>query len=182
MIDWAEKKLIILDRDGVINADSDEYVKSADEWQPLPGSIAAIAALKKAGFLVAVATNQSGIGRGLFGLDALKAMHEKLATLLSAQDVVLDALLYCPHGPTEGCACRKPAPGMIKDLLAQFSTPPEQAVVIGDSLRDLQAASAAGVAGLLVKTGKGEKTLATQKITYPVYADLAAIAAEACDE
>lgn len=167
--------LVILDRDGVINADSDAFIKSVDEWQPLPGSIEAIARLKRAGWQVAVATNQSGIGRGLFDEATLHAMHAKLAALLAEQGAALDLIVWCPHAPGQECDCRKPLPGLFHQVAQRLGRPLDGAVAIGDSLRDLQAAVAAGVRPVLVRSGKGERTLAKGGVPAgtAVYADLA---------
>jgi D-glycero-D-manno-heptose 1,7-bisphosphate phosphatase len=176
------KKLIILDRDGVINHDSPDFIKSTDEWLPLDGSIEAIKRLKNAGKIVAVATNQSGVARGLFDLATLDAMHQKFYHLLAEQNVQLDGLVYCPHGPDDNCDCRKPKPGMILTLLKRFALAPEEAVLVGDSLRDLQAAEAVGVDAVLVKTGKGEKVFAEKNVKNPVFDNLLAFATAVCDE
>lgn len=154
----AKKPLVILDRDGVINHDSTEFVKSADEWLPLPGSIAAIARLSRDGYDVAIASNQSGLARGLFKRDALDAMHAKLQSLVEADDGRIDKIVFCPHGPDDGCACRKPNPGMLIQIGKHFETPLLRVPVIGDSLRDLQAAAAVGARPILVRTGNGRKT------------------------
>lgn len=148
-------KLVILDRDGVINLDSADYVKSADEWIPLPGSIQAIARLSRAGYTVVVATNQSGLSRGLFGLDELEAMHAKLQTLVAAEGGTVDGIFYCPHLAEDGCACRKPAPGLLDAIAAELGVSVAGAPLIGDSLRDLEAGVARGCVPLLVRTGKG---------------------------
>ncbi len=169
-------QLVILDRDGVINEDSDEYIKSVDEFVPLPGSLAAIARLNRAGYTVAVATNQSGIGRGLFDLAALAAMHDKLARLLAQEGGRIDHIFYCPHAPDDGCDCRKPLPGLMRQIAGHYAVPLTGVPVIGDSLRDLEAARAVGARPILVRSGKGERTLAAGKGLdgVPVYADLAA--------
>ena len=169
-------KLIILDRDGVINKDSDEYIKSVDEFIPLPGSLEAIARLKKAGYTIAVATNQSGIARGYFDEATLAAMHDKLAHLLDEQGGEIDYIAYCPHGPDDNCDCRKPLPGLLKEISTHFNTELTNVPIIGDSLRDLQSARSVGAYPILVKTGKGERTLenADHISDVPVYADLAA--------
>jgi len=151
-------KLIILDRDGVINYDSAEYIKSAEEWMPIEGSLEAIAELKNAGFLIAVATNQSGVGRGIFNEIALYEMHEKMIYLIEEQKGKIDAIRFCPHAPEDECDCRKPKPGMIIDLLETFSVLPEETLVIGDALRDIEAGCSVGCNTALVLTGKGEKT------------------------
>jgi len=169
-------KLIILDRDGVINQDSDAYIKSVDEFIPLPGSLEAIARLKQAGYTVAVATNQSGISRGYYDEATLAAMHNKLAHLLDEQGGEIDYIAYCPHGPDDKCTCRKPLPGLLNEIGNHFKVDLTDVPTIGDSLRDIQAAHAVGALPMLVKTGKGELTLANAEINcdIPVYADLAA--------
>lgn len=154
-------KLLILDRDGVINEDSDHYIKSVDEWQPIPGSIEAIAALSKAGFGIYIATNQSGLGRGLFTREDLDAMHGKLVELLGREGVSLAGIFYCPHIPEDNCICRKPSPGLLQQIAAHANSSLRNVPVVGDSLRDLEAAWAMGCQPILVKTGKGAKTLAT---------------------
>ncbi len=153
-------RLIILDRDGVINQDSDAFVKNAAEFIPLPGSLAAIARLHQAGLPVAVCTNQSGIGRGLLDEPALAEIHDKLEQLAAAAGGHIDAIRYCPHLPEAGCQCRKPRPGMVLDLMSYFSTRPEETVFVGDSLRDLQAGQAAGCRVALVRTGNGGQVAA----------------------
>ena len=153
-------RLIILDRDGVINEDSDDFIKSVDEWRPIPGSIEAIARLTLNDYRVVVATNQSGVARGLFDLDTLHAMHDKMHQLVEAAGGHIDAVFFCPHGPDEGCNCRKPKPGMLLDAAERLRTELNDVPVIGDSLRDLQAAEAAGALPILVRSGKGERTLA----------------------
>ncbi len=157
----AKKGLLILDRDGVINRDSDTFVKSAAEWLPLPGSIAAIAALSGAGYTVTIASNQSGLARGLFARDALRAMHRKLRKLVAGEGGLVDRIVVCPHGPDDGCACRKPLPGLLLRLAHHYGTGLSGVPVIGDSLRDLQAAIAIGARPLLVRTGNGRKAEAS---------------------
>ena len=179
------KGLLILDRDGVINQDSSEFVKSPAEWRPLPGSIEAIARLSRAGYTVAVASNQSGLARGLLDRAALRAMHRKLRRLVAAQGGTVARIVVCPHGPDDGCACRKPMPGLLIRLARHFDTSLEDVPVVGDSLRDLQAAARAGARPVLVRTGNGEKTLRElpeelQRV--PVFDDLAAFAADATRE
>ena len=154
-------KLVILDRDGVINEDSDAFVKSVDEWIPIPGSIEAIAELSRSGFTVVVATNQSGLSRGLFDLDDLEAMHAKLAQLVEEQGGSMAAVFYCPHGPDDQCNCRKPKPGLIDAIEAEFDTSAEGVPLVGDSLRDLQAGLTKGCLPILVRTGKGTSTEAS---------------------
>jgi len=170
-------KLIILDRDGVINQDSDDYIKSVDEWQPIAGSIEAIAKLSMNDYRIVVATNQSGIARGYFDLDALNQMHDKMHKLVNDAGGSIDAVLYCPHGPDEACDCRKPKPGMLEDVAARLRTDLKAVPVVGDSLRDMQVAEAVGARPLLVRTGKGERTIAKlgDSLAYPVFDDLAAV-------
>ena len=153
-------KLVILDRDGVINYDSDEYIKSVDEFIPIPGSLEAIARLSRAGYQVVVATNQSGIGRGYFSEDTLQQMHAKLHSLLKAVGGKIDAIYFCPHSPQDECDCRKPKPGLLKQILNHYKAEADEVPVIGDSIRDLQSALAVGAKPILVKTGKGERSIA----------------------
>lgn len=170
--------LIVLDRDGVINRDSAEFVKSAAEWLPLPGSIAAIGALSRAGYTVAVATNQSGLARGLFDRRALDAMHRKLRRLVRAEGGRIDRIVVCPHGPDDGCRCRKPAPGLLERLARHYRIPMDGVPVIGDSVRDLEAAAAVGARPILVRSGKGrhsEHNLPLALSATEVYDDLAAV-------
>lgn len=155
---FSQKRLVVLDRDGVINEDSDAFVKSAAEWQPLPGSIEAIARLSAAGFTVTVATNQSGIARGLFDQDALDAMHTKLTGLVTDAGGHVDRIAVCPHGPDDGCDCRKPKPGLLLALGRHYGMSLDGVPVVGDSRRDLEAAIAIGARPILVRTGKGSRT------------------------
>ncbi|HLX03191.1 MAG TPA: D-glycero-beta-D-manno-heptose 1,7-bisphosphate 7-phosphatase [Trinickia sp.] len=156
----ASKKLVILDRDGVINVDSDAFIKSPDEWVAIPGSLEAIARLNQHGYRVVVATNQSGIGRGLFDMAALNAMHVKMQKAVAAAGGRIDAVFFCPHTADDNCECRKPQPGMLKAIAERFEIAPEATPVVGDSLRDLQAGAALGFPTHLVLTGKGKHTLA----------------------
>ena len=151
-------RLIVLDRDGVINHDSDQFIKSPEEWRPIPGSLEAIARLNHAGYRVVVATNQSGIGRGLFGMTMLTAIHDKMFRALSHVGGRIDAVFYCPHAADSNCECRKPKPGMLAQISSRFGVDMRQVPVVGDGLRDLQAAAAIGARPMLVLTGKGEKT------------------------
>ena len=172
-------KLLILDRDGVINYDSDAYIKSVAEWIPLPGSIEAIAQLSKAGWTVAIATNQSGIARGYYDIATLDAMHARLRTLVAEQGGEVGLVVYCPHGPDEGCDCRKPKPGMLKIISEHYKVPLAGIWFVGDSLGDLEAAKAVDSQPVLVKTGKGEKTQAKNlPVGTLIFDDLAAVAAE----
>ena len=172
-------KLLILDRDGVINYDSDAYIKSVEEWIPLPGSIEAIAQLSKAGWTVAIATNQSGIARGYYDIATLEAMHARLRALVAEQGGEVGLVVYCPHGPDEGCDCRKPKPGMLKIIAEHYKVPLAGIWFVGDSLGDLEAAKAVDYQPVLVKTGKGEKTQAKNlPVGTLIFDDLAAVAAE----
>ncbi len=151
--------LIILDRDGVINQDSDEYIKSVDEWIPIPGSLEAIARLNQAGYHVVVATNQSGIARGYYDPTTLNAMHNKMHKLLAKLGGHIDGILFCPHAPEDNCDCRKPKTGMYKDIARRWGTSLKDVPVVGDSRRDLEAAVSMGATPILVKTGKGKRTM-----------------------
>jgi D-glycero-D-manno-heptose 1,7-bisphosphate phosphatase len=151
-------KLIVLDRDGVINYDSPDYIKSPDEWQPIPGSLEAIARLNKAGYTVVVASNQSGIARGLFDYATLHAIHDKLNNHLSAIGGRIDFFAVCPHGPNDNCSCRKPRPGLLLQVSQRFNCPLQDVPVVGDSIRDIKSAIAVGAKPILVLTGNGEKT------------------------
>ncbi len=150
---------IILDRDGVINFDSTQYIKSPDEWLPIPGSLEAIATLNRAGFRVLIATNQSGVARGLYDLDTLDQIHEKMMRELAAVGGYIEEIFFCPHHPDEGCACRKPQPGMLHAIQAKYGVPLADTFYIGDSLADVGAANAAGCKLLLVMTGNGHVTI-----------------------
>jgi len=151
--------MVILDRDGVINEDSDDYIKSVDEWIPINGSLEAITRLKKAGFQVTVATNQSGLARGYFDQVTLQAMHDKLDALLAQRGVALAGIFFCPHSPSDNCVCRKPKPGLLLQIAKQFNIDLKQTVFVGDTMSDIQAARMAGARPVLVKTGKGLRTL-----------------------
>ncbi|MCX7628474.1 MAG: D-glycero-beta-D-manno-heptose 1,7-bisphosphate 7-phosphatase [Methylophilaceae bacterium] len=153
-------KLVILDRDGVINHDSPQFIKNPDEWIPIPGSLEAIALLNQAGFRVVIASNQSGIGRGLFDMATLNAINDKMHRMLAQAGGRIDALFYCPHTNEAHCGCRKPKPGMIEEIARRFGTDLDGVPCVGDSLRDLQAGAQLGALPMLVRTGKGEKTLA----------------------
>ena len=148
-------KLVILDRDGTINADSDEYIKSPGEWQPLPGALEAIARLNHAGWHAVIASNQSGLGRGLFDVAALNAMHAKMNKMLAAFGGRVDAVFYCPHLPEDKCSCRKPLPGLFQQIAERFGVDLKHVPVVGDTVRDLQAGATAGCPPHLVLTGKG---------------------------
>jgi D-glycero-D-manno-heptose 1,7-bisphosphate phosphatase len=176
-------KLVILDRDGTINVDRGDYVKSVDEWVPLPGALEAIARLNHAGWHTVVATNQSGVGRGLFDMAVLNAMHLKLNHLLHELGGRIDAVFFCPHAPLDACTCRKPLPGLFEQIGERYGVALTEVPAVGDSLRDLQAAVAAGCQPHLVRTGKagalGHEALAELLEKVPgtkVHADLAAFA------
>ena len=176
----AKKGLIVLDRDGVINHDSDQFVKSAAEWLPIAGSVAAIATLSKAGYTVAISSNQSGLARGLFDRRALRAMHRKLRKLVAAEGGRVDRIVVCPHGPNDGCSCRKPKPGLLLRLARHYGIELRGVPTIGDSLRDLQAARTVGARPILVRTGNGvdtELSLPENLHDVEVFDDLAAAAA-----
>ena len=157
-------QLIILDRDGVINEDSDEFIKSPSEWQPIRGSLEAIARLHRAGWHVVVATNQSGIARRLFDLDTLARIHETMLHRVIENGGMIEAVFFCPHGPDDGCNCRKPKPGMFLDIAKRLRTDLQGVPAIGDSLRDIEAAKAAGATPVLVKTGKGFGTVSSPEL------------------
>lgn len=152
-------KLVILDRDGVINHDSDKFIKSPDEWMPIPGSLSAIAQLCQQGYRVVVATNQSGVARGLFDMSTLNQIHDKMHRLVIQAGGRIDAIFYCPHGPDDDCQCRKPKTGMLEEISRRFAVQLNNVYAVGDSLRDLQAYVSAGCQPILVKTGKGELTI-----------------------
>ncbi|NOS97074.1 MAG: D-glycero-beta-D-manno-heptose 1,7-bisphosphate 7-phosphatase [Methylotenera sp.] len=156
-------KLVILDRDGVINQDSANFIKSPNEWIPIAGSLDAIALLNQSGFRVAIATNQSGVSRGLFDMATLNSIHDKMHRELSAVGGRIDAIFYCPHAADEHCHCRKPDTGMIEEIGKRFAIDLSGAPAVGDALRDLQAFANAGCQPILVRTGKGEATLAAAK-------------------
>jgi D-glycero-D-manno-heptose 1,7-bisphosphate phosphatase len=153
-------KLIILDRDGVINYDSDAFIKTPDEWKPIPGSLEAIAHLTQAGYRVVIATNQSGISRGLLDMVTLNAINDKMCKAVNQVGGRIDAMFFCPHANTDNCNCRKPATGMFKEISDRFGLELNGVPAIGDSLRDLQAAAEVGAIPILVLSGKGKKTRA----------------------
>lgn len=168
-------KIIVLDRDGVINEDSDDYIKSADEWHPVAGSIEAIAKLKKAGWLVAIATNQSGLKRGYYDRATLSQMHLKMQGLLAEQGAQVDWINFSPYLAECGSVCRKPLTGMLRAIEQRFGFPLLDTTMVGDSLADIKAAQAMGLKPVLVRSGKGERTLASQDPclqNVPVYANL----------
>ena len=168
-------KLVILDRDGVINQDSDQFIKNTTEWKPIPGSLEAIAKLNHAGYRVVVASNQSGIGRGLLDMGALNAINDKMYRVLAQVGGRIDALFYCPHAAEANCECRKPKAGMFIDISQRFNVDLAGVPSVGDSLRDLQAAASVGAQPMLVLSGKGTRTQAAGGLPEgtPVFADLA---------
>lgn len=172
-------KLIILDRDGVINYDSDQFIKSPDEWKPIPGSLEAIARLNQEGYRVVVATNQSGIGRGLFDMPTLNAIHDKMHKSLAQVGGRIDAIFFCPHTNEADCSCRKPKSGMMLEISARYGIGLAGVPAVGDSLRDLESTARLGATPYLVLTGKGMKT--KEKGVLPegtlIYPDLAAVTA-----
>lgn len=147
-------KLVILDRDGTINVDSDEFIKSPEEWHPIDGALQAISRLNHAGYRVVLATNQSGLGRGLMDVVALNAIHAQMNKQLNKVGGRIDAIFYCPHAPDEGCSCRKPAPGLLVQIAERYGIALDGVPFVGDSLRDMQAAQAAGCLPHLVLTGQ----------------------------
>jgi D-glycero-D-manno-heptose 1,7-bisphosphate phosphatase len=171
------QKWVILDRDGVINADSDAYIKSVAEWLPLPGSLEAIAMLTAAGFAVAVATNQSGVGRGLFSRAELERIHDAMRAAVSAAGGQLAGIYVCPHRPSEGCDCRKPAPGLLRQIERDSGGSLRGVPFIGDKLSDITAARVVGARPILVQTGQGRATQAALgAAAVEIYPDLKAAA------
>ncbi|MFO7542953.1 MAG: D-glycero-beta-D-manno-heptose 1,7-bisphosphate 7-phosphatase [Thiobacillus sp.] len=170
-------KLIILDRDGVINLGSDQFIKSPDEWKPIPGSLEAIARLTREGWRVVVAINESGLARGLFEMETLNAIHAKMHKAVTQAGGRIEAVFYCPHAADMNCDCRKPRTGLFGEIAARYGRDLQDVPVVGDSLRDLLAAATVGARPVLVKTGKGEKTLETGGMpdNTPVFADLSEV-------
>ena len=177
-------KLIILDRDGVINEDSDAFIKSPEEWVPIPGSLEAIARFNQAGYQVAVASNQSGLARGLFDAHTLEQIHKKFLKLLAKKGGQISMIRYCPHGPDDDCDCRKPRPGLLHDIANEMQASLQDVPVVGDTLRDLESAVAVGARPILVRTGKGEKTLAVGGLPDGtlIYPDLSGVADAFCED
>jgi D-glycero-D-manno-heptose 1,7-bisphosphate phosphatase len=166
-------KYVLLDRDGVINYDSDDYIKSPEEWIPIDGSLEAIALLNQHGYKVAVISNQSGIGRGFYSLATLNAMHDKMRRLLAEKDGKIEAIYFCPHAPNEHCLCRKPKTGLLELFSRENNYPLKNIFFVGDSLSDMKAAEAVSALPLLVKTGKGLKTLSENPyLTIPIFNNL----------
>ena len=171
-------KLVILDRDGTINHDSEDFIKSPNEWRPIEGSLEAIARLAQAGYRIVVATNQSGIARGFFDTATLVAIHDTLQRAAMQAGGRIDAFFFCPHAADSACACRKPQPGMLLEVARRFNVSLEDVFMVGDSRKDLEAAAAAGARPVLVLTGNGAKTEKEGKLPRgtAVYPDLAAFA------
>ena len=168
-----KQKYVLLDRDGVINHDSDDYIKSPDEWLPIDGSLEAIALLNQHGFKVVVISNQSGIARGYYSLETLAEIHQKMHQLLAEKGGKIEAIYFCPHAPTDLCDCRKPKTGLLELFSVEKNVPLKSIFFIGDSLTDIKAAQAVSASPLLVKTGKGLKTLAENShLNIPIFEDL----------
>jgi D-glycero-D-manno-heptose 1,7-bisphosphate phosphatase len=171
-------KLVILDRDGVINYDSDKYIKSPEEWNPIPGSLEAIARLHREGYRIVVASNQSGVARGLYDIDTLMKIHNKMLDAVRAKGGDLDAVFFCPHGPDDDCNCRKPAPGLFREIAERLKIMLNRVYSVGDDERDIVAARAAGARPVLLLTGHGRRTFKRSKQLegVPIYDDLAGFA------
>jgi D-glycero-D-manno-heptose 1,7-bisphosphate phosphatase len=171
-------KLVILDRDGVINEDSDEYIKSPEEWIPIKGSVEAIARLYREGYHLVVVTNQSGIARGYFDMNVLSKIHNKMLEAIRAAGGQVEAIFFCPHGPDDGCHCRKPKAGLFEEIADRITPNLQNVYAVGDSERDAVAARAVGAKPVMVRTGKGERTLKKSTVLQgvPVFDDLAAFA------
>ena len=172
-------KLVILDRDGTINQDSDQYIKSPAEWKPIPGSLEGIARLTQGGWRIVVATNQSGIARGLFDMTTLNAIHGEMHRAIGQAGGRIDAIFFCPHAADSNCECRKPKPGLLLEIGSRFDIELKGVPMIGDALRDLEAAAAVGAKPYLVLTGKGRQTRDAGGLPKgtEIFANLAAIAA-----
>ncbi len=170
-------KLIILDRDGVINKDSDDYIKSASEWEAIPGSLEAIARLTHNGYRVIVASNQSGLARKKFDILALNEIHRKMFSHLAQFGGTIDAIFFCPHGPRQNCDCRKPKPGLLNTIAKRLRISLKNVPVVGDKQADIEAANAAGAKPVLVRTGYGQKLIDNNQVpdNVPMFDDLAAV-------
>lgn len=170
---------LLLDRDGVINVDSEDYILDVDDWEPIPGSVEAIADLTHAGIKVAVCTNQSAVGRGMLSMERLEQIHQRMRDAVVAAGGRLTGVFFCPHAPQAQCNCRKPAPGLIQEALEQLGCAADATLFIGDSQRDLEAAARAGIEAWLVRTGNGRRTEAMLNGgATAVYDDLGAVAGE----
>ncbi len=164
---------VLLDRDGVINIDSDDYIKSAEEWQPIEGSLEAVALFTQHDYKVIVITNQSGLGRGLYNETALSDIHQKMRLLSAEKGGIIDAIYYCPHLPVDNCQCRKPKTELFQRFAKDYNCELSDLFYVGDKLADLQAAKAAGAKSILVKTGKGQATLLNHpEISSPIFKNL----------
>lgn len=173
----SQNRYILLDRDGVINHESADFIKSPEEWRPIDGSLEAIALLNEHGYKVAVITNQSGVARGLFDDAMLEKIHAKMRQMAAEKGGKIDAIYFCPHGPDDGCTCRKPKPGLLESFAAEKNVDLTGITFIGDSIRDIQSAQAVGASPILVKTGKGQKTLTDNPdLNIPVFENLYAAA------
>ena len=179
MADADAIRLVVLDRDGVINRESPDFIRRPEEWIPLPGSIGAIADLTRAGFTVVVASNQSGVGRGLFSAATLAAIHDRMNRTVEAAGGRLDGIYFCPHRPEDACECRKPLPGLLRQIEARYGITLRGTPAIGDSSRDLEAAWRVGARAILVRTGNGPETERRLEAgaAVEVFPDLAAVAA-----
>jgi D-glycero-D-manno-heptose 1,7-bisphosphate phosphatase len=171
-------KLIILDQTGVINQSSDAFIKTPDEWIPIPGSLDAIARLTHSGYRVVIATNQSGIGRGLLDMATYNAINDKMYKAVNQAGGRIDAIFFCPHTSADKCSCRKPATGLLDEIMQRYGVNLKNAPVVGDSLKDLQAAAAVGAIPMLVLTGNGQTTRTAKEIPAgtQIFVDLAAVA------
>jgi len=168
-----QRRYVLMDRDGVINHDSEDFIKSPEEWRPIDGSLEAIALLNKHGYDIMVVTNQSGLARGLFDLSMLSKIHDKMHRLLAQKGGQIAAIYYCPHGPDDLCNCRKPKPGLLEQFALEKNVDLKSVFFIGDSLRDIQAAQAVGAKPILVLTGKGQLTLdKNPNLNIPVFENL----------
>ncbi|MEN9383756.1 MAG: hypothetical protein RI959_466 [Pseudomonadota bacterium] len=149
-----EHKLIVLDRDGTLNMEPEDYLRAPEDWVPMPGALEAVARLNQGGWKVVIASNQSGLGRGLFDVATLNGVHARMHKLLAAVGGRVEAVFFCPHAPEDGCDCRKPAPGLFQQIMSRMGVLPAQVLAVGDSVRDAQAAAAAGCEAHLVLTGQ----------------------------
>jgi len=164
---------VLLDRDGVINYDSDDYIKSPEEWKPIPGSLEAIALFNNHDYKVAIITNQSGLNRGLYNEETLAKIHQKMQQLTNEKGGEIDSIFYCPHIPEDNCNCRKPKPGLLKEFAKEKNKSLNNIYFVGDKLGDIQAAEAVGANPILVKTGKGQKTIECNPgINHPIFENL----------
>jgi D-glycero-D-manno-heptose 1,7-bisphosphate phosphatase len=177
-------RLLVIDRDGVLNAESPHFIKHPDEWIPLPGSMRALGVASHAGFRIFIVSNQSGLARGLFSIDDLHRIHHKLRTEAALHGGVIDAFFFCPHGPEDDCTCRKPLPGLLQAVLQRSGLAAASAIMIGDRESDVQAAQAAGIPMMLVRTGHGAATAERWGAAppCPVVNDLAAAISLLCAE